>query len=90
MGLAIIMQLRQIDRPGRRGGIKMNGPNILAAIREPQRFQKLILVGPSPCYINDGDYVGGFTRGSIDELLERRYGKYRAIGMVVENAVAQI
>ncbi len=43
---------------------------ILAAIREPQRFQKLILVGPSPCYINDGDYVGGFTRGSIDELLE--------------------
>jgi sigma-B regulation protein RsbQ len=43
---------------------------VLAAIREPERFRNLILVGPSPCYINEGDYVGGFTRESIDELLE--------------------
>jgi sigma-B regulation protein RsbQ len=43
---------------------------IAAAIREPGRFQRLILVGPSPCYVNDGDYVGGFTRASIDELLD--------------------
>lgn len=43
---------------------------IMAAIREPRRFKCLILVGPSPCYINEGDYVGGFTRQSIDELLE--------------------
>src|SRR4051812_5632260 len=42
---------------------------IIAAIRQPQRFQKLILVGPSPCYVNEGDYVGGFNRASIDELL---------------------
>jgi sigma-B regulation protein RsbQ len=28
------------------------------------------MVGPSPCYINDGDYVGGFGREDIEELLE--------------------
>ena len=43
---------------------------VLAAIREPDRFDKLVLVGPSPCYINDGDYVGGFNREDIDGLLE--------------------
>jgi pimeloyl-ACP methyl ester carboxylesterase len=32
---------------------------VLAAIREPERFEKLILVGPSPRYVDDGDYVGG-------------------------------
>jgi sigma-B regulation protein RsbQ len=43
---------------------------ILAAIREPSRFSRLILIGPSPCYINEGEYMGGFTRASLDELLD--------------------
>ncbi len=43
---------------------------VLAAIEEPDRFDKLILVGPSPRYIDDEDYVGGFTREDIDGLLE--------------------
>lgn len=43
---------------------------VLAAIRAPELFKKLVLIGPSPCYINDGDYVGGFTRKDIDGLLE--------------------
>ena len=43
---------------------------VLAAIKEPERFEKLILIGPSPCYINDGDYIGGFERSDIEELLE--------------------
>ena len=43
---------------------------VLAAIREPQRFSRLVLVGPSPCYVNDGDYVGGFSRADIDGLLD--------------------
>ena len=42
---------------------------ILAAVREPDRFDKLVLIGPSACYLNDGDYRGGFTREDIDELL---------------------
>lgn len=43
---------------------------ILASIREPERFKQLILVGPSPSYINDPPYVGGFERADIDGLLE--------------------
>jgi sigma-B regulation protein RsbQ len=43
---------------------------MLAAIREPTLFKTLVLIGPSPCYINDGEYVGGFARQDIDGLLE--------------------
>jgi sigma-B regulation protein RsbQ len=43
---------------------------VLAANREPERFSRLILVGPSPRYINDPPYVGGFERADIDGLLE--------------------
>ncbi len=42
----------------------------LAATEEPGRFERLVLVGPSPCYIDDGDYVGGFGRGDIEALLD--------------------
>lgn len=43
---------------------------VLAAIREPERFAHLILIGPSPCYINQPPYVGGFERHDIEELLD--------------------
>lgn len=43
---------------------------LIAARKAPELFASLVLVGPSPSYINDGDYVGGFTRDEIDELLE--------------------
>ena len=43
---------------------------MLAAIREPSLFSNLILVGPSPRYINDLPYVGGFERRDIEELLD--------------------
>ncbi|MFP5285309.1 MAG: alpha/beta fold hydrolase [Thermoanaerobaculia bacterium] len=50
---------------------------ILAALQEPDRFEKLVLVGPSPRYIDDeGDYVGGFTREDIDGLLESLDSNY--------------
>src|SRR4051812_43161474 len=42
---------------------------VLAAAEAPERFGSLVLVGPSPRYIDDGDYVGGFARADIDELL---------------------
>jgi sigma-B regulation protein RsbQ len=35
---------------------------MLANIAAPQRFAAQVMVGPSPCYINVGDYVGGFER----------------------------
>jgi sigma-B regulation protein RsbQ len=43
---------------------------VLAAARDPERIGKLILVGPSPRYIDDDGYTGGFSRADIDELLE--------------------
>lgn len=43
---------------------------VLAAERAPDIFSALVLVCPSPCYINDGDYVGGFTAPQIEELLQ--------------------
>lgn len=49
---------------------------VLAATKEPERFASLVLIGPSPRYIDDGDYVGGFTRRDIDELLEFQDSNY--------------
>lgn len=43
---------------------------IIASQKAPGLFKSLILVGPSPCYINDADYFGGFTKPQIDELLD--------------------
>lgn len=41
----------------------------LASIDAPSMFEKLIMVGPSPRYINDGGYIGGFSAPQIEELL---------------------
>jgi sigma-B regulation protein RsbQ len=44
---------------------------VLAAIAAPERFASLVLVGPSPRYLDDDpDYRGGFDRAAIDGLLE--------------------
>jgi sigma-B regulation protein RsbQ len=45
---------------------------VLAAIAEPARFAHLVLVGPSPRYLDDPatGYVGGFSRSDIDDLLD--------------------
>src|SRR5687767_16036312 len=42
---------------------------VLAANRAPERFSRLIMVGPSPRYINDAGYIGGFQRADIEGLL---------------------
>ena len=49
---------------------------VLAAAKEPGRFAKLILVGPSPRYTNEGDYVGGFTQEDIEGLLDSLDSNY--------------
>jgi sigma-B regulation protein RsbQ len=49
---------------------------MLADLGAPGRFAAHLMIGPSPCYINDGDYVGGFTRGDIDSLLETLESNY--------------
>ena len=42
----------------------------LAAIERPELFENLVMIGPSPSYVNDGDYIGGFERSDIEDLLE--------------------
>lgn len=42
---------------------------VLAANRDPERFTKLVLVAPSPRYIDDAHYVGGFSESDIEGLL---------------------
>jgi sigma-B regulation protein RsbQ len=42
---------------------------VLAAAAEPERFARLVLVGPSPRYIDDEGYTGGFSREDIEGLL---------------------
>jgi sigma-B regulation protein RsbQ len=49
---------------------------MLANLEAPELFAAQVMIGPSPCYINDGDYVGGFTRADIDSLLETLESNY--------------
>lgn len=49
---------------------------VLAANREPGRFKALVLVGPSPRYIDDAGYVGGFSRADIEGLLDSLDSNY--------------
>lgn len=49
---------------------------VLAVARDPSRFAKLVLLTPSPCYLDDDGYRGGFSRADIDELLESLESNY--------------
>ena len=49
---------------------------LLATVAEPERFARLVLVGPSPRFIDDGDYHGGFGEADITELLSSLDSNY--------------
>jgi len=49
---------------------------VLAVATDPSRIAKLVLLTPSPCYIDEDDYRGGFSRADIDELLESLESNY--------------
>ena len=49
---------------------------LLAGIKAPELFAAHMMIGPSPCYINDGDYVGGFSAADIESLLETMESNY--------------
>lgn len=51
---------------------------VLAAAREPEAFAGLVLLAPSPCFIDDPatGYRGGFSAEDIDELLESLEANY--------------
>ena len=49
---------------------------VLAAVREPERFAKMVLISPSPRFINEKGYAGGFEQKDINELLAAMEGDY--------------
>ncbi|MCX4918963.1 alpha/beta fold hydrolase [Streptomyces sp. NBC_00687] len=49
---------------------------VLAAAKAPQRFSSLVMVAPSPRYIDEDGYRGGFSADDIDELLESLESNY--------------
>jgi sigma-B regulation protein RsbQ len=49
---------------------------LLADLAAPGRYAAHVMLGPSPCYIDDGAYRGGFTRADIESLLETLEANY--------------
>ncbi|UKT64646.1 alpha/beta fold hydrolase [Pedobacter mucosus] len=41
---------------------------MIAAIQKPEAFKKLIFIGPSPRYLNDKDYIGGFEAEDLESI----------------------
>jgi len=65
-----IAQALQLEKPVLVGHSVSAMVGLLAVLKQPQLFSALIMIGPSPCYINEGEYVGGFTKDQLDELLD--------------------
>lgn len=49
---------------------------LLAAVERPEYFSHIIMVGPSPCYINENGYKGGFEKSDIEGLIETMEKNY--------------
>ncbi len=60
---------------------------VLAAAKRPDLFHSLVLVGPSPRYVNDGAYVGGFERKEIEGLLEMVDSNYLGWAAAITPAI---
>jgi sigma-B regulation protein RsbQ len=43
---------------------------VLASIQQPDLFSSMVLIGPSPCYVNESGYTGGFELHDLEDLLE--------------------
>lgn len=56
---------------------------VLAANRDPSRFAKLVLISPSPRYVNDDGYTGGFEQSDINGLLDTLDANYLGWSAIV-------
>lgn len=61
---------------------------VLAHRMAPRLFGRLILIGPSPRYVDDVDYRGGFSRSDIDELLDSMAGNHLGWSRTMAPAIA--
>jgi len=66
---------------------------LLAANQVPQRFSQIVLVNPSPRYVDTEGYTGGFSQADIDALLDsldsNYFGWSRTIAPVIMGAPEQ-
>lgn len=60
---------------------------VIAAAKVRELFETLVLVAPSPSYINDGDYIGGFSKAEIEELLEALDSNHMGWSMMMAPAI---
>lgn len=51
---------------------------LLAAVKEPERFSKIVMIGASPRYLNDDGYVGGFSQDDLNGLYAAMANNYQA------------
>lgn len=51
---------------------------LLSALVEPWRYRRMVLINPSPCYLNKPGYHGGFDRRELDRLYAGMVGNYEA------------
>ncbi|RZJ70753.1 alpha/beta hydrolase [Flavobacterium sp.] len=49
---------------------------VLASVRYPELFSSMVLIGPSPCYVNDAGYAGGFDKKDLIDLLNVMESNY--------------
>ncbi len=49
----------------------------LAAIKRPDLFAALVMIGPSPCYVDKPPYQGGFSESDISGLLSTMEENYK-------------
>lgn len=60
---------------------------MLADLKAPGCIAVHAMLSPSPCYIDDGDYCGGFARQDIDALLETMEHNYLAWSSTMAPAI---
>ncbi|MEX8546972.1 MAG: alpha/beta fold hydrolase [Mucilaginibacter sp.] len=60
---------------------------LLAALEKPEYFEKLVFLGPSARYLNDGDYIGGLERSDLDALFEMLDHNYLGFSQMMAPAI---
>ncbi|MBS7563515.1 alpha/beta hydrolase [Mucilaginibacter sp. Bleaf8] len=60
---------------------------MLAAIESPAYFKRLIFLGPSACYLNDGNYAGGINPSELDALFEVMDNNYQGWARAMAPAI---
>jgi len=60
---------------------------MLAALQKPEAFKKLIFIGPSPKYVNDCDYIGGFEAADIETIFNHIAEDYSGWAKAISPAI---